>query len=140
MHGQNTQTIWTCISKKNLKRLFKNAGKLNSEITSLIDAAIEKSKTCKVYKKPNPRPIVGLSRTADFNQTVAMDLHQLLHNTWYFHMIDEFTRFSNAVTIYCKVTPVVTKKFVQCKISLFGSPNRVFSHNGGEFESEFKDL
>ena len=40
-------------SAENLKRLFKNAWKLNSEITSLIDATVEKCKTCKVYKKPN---------------------------------------------------------------------------------------
>ena len=51
----------------NLKRLFKNAGKLNSEITSLIDATVEKCKKCNVYKKPNPRPIVGLSIATDFN-------------------------------------------------------------------------
>ena len=91
-------------SAEKLKRLFKNAGKLNSEITSLIDVRVKKCKTCKVYKKPNPIPIVGLSRAADFNQTVAMDLHQLSVNLWYFHMIDEFTRFSNAVIIksnYC---------------------------------------
>ena len=34
------------VSAENLKRLFKNAGKLNSEITSLIDATVEK---CKIY-------------------------------------------------------------------------------------------
>ena len=124
-----------------MKRLFKNAGKLNSEIISLTDATAEKCKTCKVYKKPNPRPIAGLSRATNFNQTVAMDLHQLSDNLWYFHMIDEFIRFSNAVIIKSKATPVVTKKFVQCWISFLGSPNRVFSDNGGEFESsKFKDM
>ena len=116
-------------------------GNCNSEITSLIDATVEKCKTCKVYKKPNPRPIVGLSRATDFNQTVAVDLHQLSDNLRYFHMIDEFTRFSNAVIIKSKAITVVTKKFILCWISLFGSPNRVFGDNGGEFESsEFKDM
>ena len=68
-------------SAENLKRLFQNAGKLNSaEITSLIDATVKKCKTCKVYKKPKPRPIVGLSGAIDFNQTVAMDLHQLSYD------------------------------------------------------------
>ena len=90
-----------------MKRPFKNAGKLNSEITSLIDATVKKCKTCKVYKKPSP--IVGLSRATDFNQTVAVDFHQLSDNLWYFQMIDEFTRFSNAVIIKSKATPVVIK-------------------------------
>ena len=105
-------------SAENLRRLFKNAGKLNSEIISLIDVTVKKCKTCRVYKKPNPRPIVGLLRATDFNHTVAMDLHQLSDNLWYFHMIDEFTRFSNAVIIKSKATPVVIKKFIQCWISL----------------------
>ena len=128
-------------SAENLKRLFKIAGKLNSEITSLVDVAVKKRKTCRVYKKPNPRPIVGLSTATDFNHTVAMDLHPLSNNIWYFYMIDEFTRLSNAVIIKSKATTVVIKKFIQRWISLFGSPNRVFSYNGGEFESsEFKDM
>ena len=56
-------------------------------------------------------------------------------------MIDEFTRFSNVAINKSKATPVVRKRFTQCWISLFGSPNRVFSDNGGEFKSnEFKDM
>ena len=101
-------------SAENLKRPFKNTGKRNSEITSLMDVTVEKCKTCKVYKKPNPRLIVRLSRATDFNQTVAIDLRQLSDNLWYFHMIDEFTRFSNAVIFKSKTTPDVTKKFIQC--------------------------
>ena len=92
-------------------------------------------------QEAKPRPIVGLSRATDFNQTMTMDLHQLSDNIWYFHMIDEFTRFSNAVIIKSKATRVVTNKLIQCWISLFGSPKRVLSGNGGEFESsEFKDM
>ena len=67
---------------------------------------------------------------------MAVDFHQLSDNLWYFQMIDEFTRFSNAVIIKSKATPVVIKKFIQCWISLLGSPNRVFSDNGES--SEFK--
>ena len=45
-------------SVEHWKRLFKNAGKLNAETISLIDVRAEKCKTCRVYKKPNPRLIV----------------------------------------------------------------------------------
>ena len=47
-----------------------------------------------------------------------MDLHQLSDNLGYFHMIDEFTRFNNAIIVTIKATPVMTKKFIQCWISL----------------------
>ena len=56
-------------SAGNLKRPFKIAGKLSSERTSLKDVTVEKYKTYKVYKKPNQRPVIGLLRAADFNQT-----------------------------------------------------------------------
>ena len=41
-----------------------------------------------------------------------MDLHQLPDNLWYFHMIDEFTRFNNAVIIKGKATLIVTKTVI----------------------------
>ena len=32
------------------------------------------------YKKPNPRPTVGLSAATDFTEAMAMDLRQLSDN------------------------------------------------------------
>ena len=83
-----------------------------------------------------PRPAVGLPRAYDFNDTVAMDLHQLGPNLWYLHLIDEFCRFSNAAIIKSKSSNVVTKMFLKYWISLFGTPNTLFSDNRGEFVSK----
>ena len=83
-----------------------------------------------------PRPAVGLPRAYDFNDTVAMDLHQLGPNLWYLHLIDEFSRFSNAAIIKSKSSNVVIKVFLKYWISLFGTPNTLFSKNGGEFVSK----
>ena len=60
-----------------------------------------------------------------------MDLHQLEVNLWYMHVIDEFTRYSNAQIIRSKDATVRT--FMKCWVSLFGAPETVFSDNGGEF-------
>ena len=65
-----------------------------------------------------------------------MDLHQLGRNLWYLHLIDEFSRFSNAVIIKSKFTDIIIKMFLKYWISLFGSSNTVFSDNGGEFVSK----
>ena len=128
-------------SAENLKRLFNNAGKLDKEIIALIDKTLQGCDTCKMYRKANTKPIVGFSWATDFNQTVGMDLHQLEESVWYLHIIDEFIRFSNAIIVRNKGTSTVIKKFLQSWISIFGSPNKVFSDNGGEFESEeFKDM
>ena len=91
---------------------------------------------CKQYKKVSPRPVVGLPRATDFNQSVAMDLHYIDKNLWYSHMIDEFSRYSNAVIIKSKQPAVIIQNFIQNWISLFGSPMKIFSDNGGEFSSE----
>ena len=91
------------------------------------------------YKKPVPRPVVGFAWATDFNQTVGMDLKELGPSLWFLHIIDEFTRFSNAAIIRSKTA--VIKKFLQCWISLFGAPQKVISDNGGEFDSnEFRNL
>ena len=79
--------------------------------------------------------MVGLAEADDFNDTVAMDLHQLGSNIWYLDLTDEFSRFSNAVIIKSKSRDIIIKMFLKYWISLFGSPNTVFSDKGGEFVS-----
>ena len=128
-------------SSNNLKSLLKNAGLLTTEISKLVDEINLKCVICKTHKKPSPRPVVSLPRATNFNQTVAMDLHSLDKNIWYFHMIDEFSRFSNAAIIKSKQPEIIIKHFLKNWISIFGSPYKVFSDNGGEFFSnEFIDF
>ena len=56
------------------------------------------------------------------------------------HLIDEFSRFSIVVIIKSESTDNIIKMFLKYWISLFGSPNTVFSGKGGEFTSkEFTD-
>ncbi|XP_077974464.1 uncharacterized protein LOC144430404 [Styela clava] len=60
---------------------------------------------------------------------------------WYLHMIDHFTRYSRAAIVRNKLSSTIVKKFMQNWISIFGSPARILSDNGGEFDSEvFKDM
>ena len=63
-------------SAENLKRLFTNAGKLDKEIIALTDKTLQGCDTCRMYRKANPKPIVGFSWATVFNQTVGMGLHQ----------------------------------------------------------------
>ena len=121
-------------SAENLKKLIRQAGLMDSELNKTIDDVVNSCETCTVYKKQAARPVVGLSKSDDFNQTVAMDLHQLEPNLWYIHVIDEFTRYSNANLIRNKDASF--KAFLKCWISLFGAPAKAFSDNGGEFISD----
>ena len=74
-----------------------------------------------------PRPVVSLPR--DF----AMDLHHLNENLWYLHFIDEFFRFSTGATIRNKHPNTVTQIFLKQWINIFGTPNSIYSDNGGEY-------
>ena len=49
-------------------------------------------------------------------------------------MIDEFTRYSNAVIIKKKSSCL--KACIKNWLSIFGAPKRLFSDNGGEFISD----
>ena len=128
-------------SSNNLKNLLKNAGLLTIEISKVLDEISKNCVICKTHKKPSPRPVVSLARATKFSQTVAIELHSLDRNIWYFHMIDEFTRFSNATIIKSKHPEIIIKNFLQNWVSLFGTPFKVFSDSGGEFFSrEFIDF
>ena len=117
-------------SPNNLRNLLKNAGLFSTETSKLINEVCENGIICKTHKKPPPRPVVGLPRATTFNHTVAMDLHSLDKNIWYFQIIDKFTQFSNATIIKSKSSTIIIKNFLQNWISIFGSPSQVFSDNG----------
>ena len=70
-------------SPNNFKNLLKNA-----EVSKLINEVCDNCVVCKTHKKPP-------QTATTFNLTVAMDLHSLYRNIWYFHIIDQFTQFSN---------------------------------------------
>ena len=115
-----------------MKKLIKSANVgIDTELNQIIDNVIEECQSCKLYKRPNARPVVGFSKATDFNETVSMDLHQISSNMWYLHMIDEFTRYSNAVIINDK--KMAARAFLTDWIKHYGRPKKVYSDNGGEF-------
>ena len=66
----------------------------DSELFEILRQVVNSCETYSLYKKTPPKPAVGLPLATDFNQTLAVDLHELETNAWYLHIIDEFTRFS----------------------------------------------
>ena len=114
-------------SPNNLRDLLKNPGLFSTEISKLINEVCDNCIICKTHKKPPPGPVVGLPRATTFNHTVAMDLHSLDKNIWYFHIIDKFTRFSNVTIIKSKSPTIIIKNFLQNWISIFGGLPKVFT-------------
>ena len=101
---------------------------------------VEKCDACARHKKTPPKLVVGMP-LEDYNHTVAVDLHELDRNVWYFYMIDEYTRFSAAVIIRSKQASVIVDNFMKHWIAIHGPPKVVLSDNGSEFNNEeFRDM
>ena len=72
-------------SSGNLEKILKRAGIPLSNIGGIISKVVSLCKMCQQYKKPVPRPTIGLPKANDFNKMVVMDLHKLAPNLWYLH-------------------------------------------------------
>jgi transposase InsO family protein len=124
-----------------LQKLLVNAGINDSGLFQILDKVVSKCETCTMYKKVPPKPAVGFPLATDFNQTVAVDLHELEKNVWYLHIIDEFTRFSAGAIVNRKLPKVFVQEFILNWISIYGCPKSLFSDNGGEFNNnETRDM
>ena len=62
-------------SSKDLENLLKRAAIPLPNINDIIKKVVVHCKTCQQYKKPVPRPTVGLPKANYFNGIVTMDLH-----------------------------------------------------------------
>jgi transposase InsO family protein len=124
-----------------LERLLKSTGEKYVDTLGMLQDIVDSCEVCSKYKRPSPRPVVGLPLASTYNETVALDLHQLEKNVWYLHIIDEFSRFSAACVVKSKQSSEIVGKFIQCWIGVHGAPKKVYSDNGGEFNNaEFRDM
>ena len=127
------------IDSQKLKDFLQNANIVDSELNKLIDAVTNECKTCSRYRKTRSRPVVSIPLANDFNECLAMDLkfikvsgktHIILH------MIDVFTRYSQATVIPNKVKETIVENVLKHWVSIFGTPETIISDNGGEFNNE----
>ena len=121
-----------------LLKLLKNAGKFDEFTGRLIEDVCKNCRVCERFGKASPKPIVALPLSADFNDTIAIDLHEISHSPpkWYVHIIDLHTRFSEASLIFSKTAETIVDAVNKQWILKFGAPKRVLTDNGGEFDNE----
>ena len=100
----------------------------------IIENIVQSCNTCVRFKRTPPRLVVGLSKAKDFNETISLDMQEMNSGLYYLHIIDEFTRYSNAVIIKKKSS--ISAAFTKNWLSIFGAPKRLFTDNGGEFISD----
>ena len=78
--------------------LVRSARKLGNWKMSDTEKIVNACQVCEKFDQPSRKPIVSLPHSESFNETKSLDLHQITSNppNWYVHIIDIYTRFSDA--------------------------------------------
>ena len=130
-------------SAERLLRMINAAGSQwssNENLKEEIRQVSENCEVCKIYKKAPARPAVGLPSASEFNEMVAMDLKQY-NSKIILHLVDLCTRLSAACLIPNKKPSTIVNAIFKIWISVYGSPIKFMSDNGGEFaNAEFLSL
>lgn len=87
-----------------LQKLLSCSGNSDDESITILKNITKNCETCIRYSKPKHKPAVGLPMASTYNETVAVNLHDLEPGLWYLHAIDHFTRFSAGSIITTKKT------------------------------------
>jgi transposase InsO family protein len=126
-----------------LLRLINSAGETWSRNESLkreINEVTNNCDVCKVFKKPPPRPRVGLPMASEFQEVVAMDL-KMYQGRQILHLVDLCTRLSAAIFIADKKRDTIISALFRIWLSVYGAPQKFMSDNGGEFaNADFLEL
>ena len=107
--------------QEKLLNLLMTAGIVDQETKYLLKFSYKKCAICHKYTHPKMKPIVGLNPANDFNQVIALDLHEFGPGLWDLHMIDLFSRLSMAVVIHCKETGVIVDENIQNWVAIYGA-------------------
>ena len=118
-----------------IKSLLKSAGFTKKLFLDALDRVCESCEVCQRYKKPKPRPVVGLPRGTAFNDCVAIDLKTVNGQVTFLHMIDCATRYSVAKLVPNKRKETIIEAICTSWIAPFWPPKRLMSDNGGEFSN-----
>ena len=133
------QQFGHCSSDK-LSKLLQSSGAKEID-HEMLQNIVKSCETSVKYRSTPLKPVVGLPMSCEFNETVAVDLHELENGIWYLHIIDLFTRFSAGSIVKTKKSSEFIKKFLQGWVSIFGAPKKLLNDNGGKFNSkEVRDM
>lgn len=127
-------------SKEKLLKLIKDAGIRDVELENEIRNIAETCETCIKFKRTPCRPVVSVPMAQHFNEMVSMDL-KLWNEKYFLVMVDMATRYCNACVIKGKAAHIIIDAFMRYWVALFGSPKKILTDNGGEFNNnDFRSM
>ena len=118
--------------------LLRSAGKLGNWKMNDIEKFVNACQVFEKFGQPGRKLIVPMPHSESFNETISLDLRQISNNPakWYVHIIDMYTRFSEAEMISNKMSSTIIDVLNRNWIFAHGAPNAILTDNGWEFDSE----
>ena len=127
------------LNSDKLKNLLQDAQIVDDELFKLVRDVTNECDVCDRYRKVRTRPVVTIPLANDFNECIALDLKFVNirdKNYIILHMIDVFTRYSQAAIIQSKKKETIVNAILKQWVSIFGTPQSILSDNGGEFDNQ----
>ena len=121
------------------ENLLKKASKWKKEMTKMLEKIHGSCRTCKLFSKVPPRPVVALPAASEFNQVITMDLKEVKIQAFKYilHLIDGFTRLSVSVFLRNKQATTIISEFMKNWVAVgYGCPARCWTDVGGEFSND----
>ena len=118
--------------------LLRSAGKLGNWKMNDIEKILNSCQVCEKLGQLSRRPIVSFPHSESSNETISLDLHQISSTPtkWYVHIIDMYTRFSEAEMISNKMSSTTIDVLNRKWTFAHGAPKNILTDNGGEFGME----
>lgn len=104
-------------SADRLQRLLKSSGNKDTACDIILKKVVNECEICQRYSKTTPKPAVGLPLASQYNETVAVHLHELEPGVWYLHIIDQFTRFRAGSILTTKKTSEIVIHLRNCSLT-----------------------
>jgi hypothetical protein len=120
--------------------VLKHAKSWSSTFDKMLDKIIDSCEGCIIRRRNPDKPAVAMLMAKDVNDTVSMDLKILKNGNYILYMIDVFSRFTVAKIINRKKPEQVIDTLMEKWVSVFGTPSKFITDNGGEFSNEEMQL
>ena len=76
---------------RNMEFAFRNAGRLDAEVSKMIKEAVENCNICQKNGRSRSKPLVAIPRATDLNSIVTLDLKEM-GKSYILWMVDAFSR------------------------------------------------
>ena len=116
--------------------LLKHANAWMPAFSKMLDKIMDPCEGCVMRRRNPDKPAVAISMAKDVNDVIAMDLKKLKNGKHILYIIDMFSRFTMAKIINTKKPTEVINGLMEKWITIFGTPRKILTDNGGEFCNE----